>query len=71
MNREAGKGSKQRPTNHSKYSESWDRIFGKKNEWDHYSDLPNPDAYRNDYQDIVSTEDCVLDALNDNRKAGD
>ena len=28
--REAGKGSKQRPTNHEAYGTAWDRIFGKK-----------------------------------------
>ena len=26
----AGKGSRQRPTNHAKYAEAYDRIFGKK-----------------------------------------
>jgi hypothetical protein len=34
-----------------------------KENWDHYSDLPSPLAYENEYQDILSTEDCVLDAL--------
>lgn len=42
---EAGKGSKQRPTDNSKFSEGWDRI------------------YNNEYQDILSTEDCVIAAL--------
>ena len=42
---EAGKGSKQRPTDNSKFSEGWDRIF------------------KNEYQDILSTEDCVISAL--------
>jgi len=31
MSREAGKGSKQRPTNHEQYSSNWDRIFKDKN----------------------------------------
>jgi len=30
--REAGKGDKQRPTNHEAFSEAFDRIFGKKPE---------------------------------------
>ena len=42
---EAGKGSKQRPTNFDKFSEGWDRVFN------------------NEYQDILSTEDCVIAAL--------
>ena len=29
---EAGKGSKQRPTNHEAYSTAWDKIFGRKTE---------------------------------------
>ena len=31
-NREAGKGSKQRPTNRKKFDENYDRIFGKPKE---------------------------------------
>ena len=30
MTHEAGKGDKQRPTNYDKFSENFDRIFGKK-----------------------------------------
>ena len=30
MSKEAGKGDKQRPTNHKAYSENYDQIFGKK-----------------------------------------
>ena len=29
MGHEAGKGSKQRPTNHEAYSKAWDKIFKK------------------------------------------
>jgi len=32
MSNEAGKGSKQRPTDHNAFSEAFDRIFGKKQE---------------------------------------
>jgi hypothetical protein len=68
---DGGKGSAPRPfsVDRETYENNWDRIF-KKKEWDHYSDLPNPDAYKNDYQDILSTEDCVLDALEDIRRDG-
>lgn len=60
----SGKGSKPRPfsVSQDEFADNWDRIF-KKPKWDHYSDLPSPDAYKNDYQDVLSTEDCVLDAL--------
>lgn len=60
----SGKGSSPRPfsVDRKTFEENWDNIF-KKKEWDHYSDLPSPQAYTNDYQDILSTEDCVLDAL--------
>lgn len=36
--------------------------------WDNYSDLPSLDAYKNDYQDVLSTEDCVVDALEEYKK---
>jgi len=51
--KKARKELKQQPTDYQKLSEKWD----------YYSDLPNPQAYQNDYQDILSTEDCVLSAL--------
>ena len=34
MTREAGKGSKQRPTNHEAYSKAWDTIFRKQTSQD-------------------------------------
>jgi hypothetical protein len=59
----AGKGSKPRPfsVNQETFNDNWDRIF--KPAMDEYSDLPSPEAYKNDYQDILSTEDCILDAF--------
>lgn len=50
MSREAGKGSKPRPYSISQkeWDERWNAIFGRE---------------RNDYQDILSTEDSILDAL--------
>jgi hypothetical protein len=58
----SGKGSKPRPlsVDQKTFDDNWNNIFNKPNNWDHYSDLPSP----NSYQDILSTEDCVLDALN-------
>ena len=48
---DGGKGSKPRPfsVTQEEYSKRWDMIFGR--------DLEN------EYQDILSTEDCVLDAF--------
>jgi hypothetical protein len=47
---DGGKGSRPRPFSVDKetFENNWDRIFQKQT---------------NDYQDILSTEDCVLDAL--------
>lgn len=61
---DGGKGSRPRPlsVDIKTFNDNWDKIF-KKKEWDHYSDLPSPNAYKNDFQDILSTEDCVLGAL--------
>lgn len=44
----AGKGSSPRPlsVDRNTFDLNWDLVFGNKgNHWDHYSDLPNPDAY--------------------------
>lgn len=49
-----GKGSKPRPfsVSHEEWSNRWDNIFQR--------DLPEVDnsGTKNDYQDILSTEDC-------------
>jgi len=52
----SGKGSKPRPLSidRDEYAQKWDEIFGQKAALKKFSD---------DYQDILSTEDCVLDAL--------
>jgi hypothetical protein len=54
---DGGKGSKPRPFNISQqeYDNRWEHIFGR--------DLKEENKTTNDYQDILSTEDCVLDAL--------
>jgi hypothetical protein len=54
---DGGKGSRPRPFNISQqeYENRWEYIFGR--------DLKEENKTTNDYQDILSTEDCVLDAL--------
>ena len=54
---DGGKGSKPRPFNitQQEYENRWDYIFSR--------DLKEENKTTNDYQDILSTEDCVLDAL--------
>lgn len=49
---DGGKGSAPRPMDVSRdqYSNNWDAIFRKP-------------KYKNEYQDVLSTEDCVADAL--------
>jgi hypothetical protein len=52
-----GKGSKPRPFNISQeeYGDRFEAIFGKKKK--------KEVVEKSDYQDILSTEDCMLDAL--------
>jgi hypothetical protein len=54
---EGGKGCKPRPFNVSQdeYANRWDAIFQR--------DLPKEEKPKSDYQDILSTEDCMIDAL--------
>ena len=53
----SGKGSKPRPFNITKedFSSNWDRIFKVRED--------NTGIDKNEYQDILSTEDAVLSAL--------
>lgn len=53
---DGGKGSKPRPfsVDQKTFDNNWDNIFKKKKE----------KKSVNDYQDILSTEDCLLDTLN-------
>ncbi len=59
---DGGKGSKPRPLSVSQeeYEKRWDVIFGR--------DLEEDLNLKNEYQDILSTEDCLLDALKKNDK---
>lgn len=65
-----GKGSKQRPTDHAKYSENWDRIFGKKEPEitetiirvpsDRTGGLCEGCIYTSDDEGCMSALDCVV-----------
>jgi hypothetical protein len=46
----SGKGSSPRPfsVDQKTFASNWDRIFSKQPQWDHYSDLPAPEAYKED-----------------------
>ena len=54
------KGSAPRPfsVTQEEYTKRWDMIFQR--------DLPE-EKTKSDYQDILSTEDCVLDAFKDKK----
>ena len=59
---DGGKGSKPRPLSvtQEEYSKRWDAIFGR--------DLEE-EKLKNEYQDILSTEECVLDAFKNENKS--
>ena len=54
---DGGKGSKARPFSiaHDEYSKRWDAIFQRDLQED------NTGTNKNEYQDILSTEDCLTD----------
>ena len=56
---DGGKGSKPRPfsVSQEEYDKRWDAIFQR--------DLPKEEKQKSDYQDILSTEECALQALTD------
>ena len=55
---EAGKGSKPRPfsVSQEEYNTRWDAIFQRDLKED------NTGTSKNDFQDMLSTEDCILDS---------
>lgn len=61
----SGKGSKPRPlsVDMKVYKHNWDVIFGSN---PHKTD--NTDTARPENQDILSTEDCIIDALELDKK---
>lgn len=56
-----GKGSRPRPfsVDQKTFDSNWDAIFKKEN---------NTGTDKNEYQDVVSTEDCVDNALEDYKR---
>jgi len=56
---DGGKGSNPRPfsVSQKEYDERWDAIFGRDLKED------NTGTNKNEYQDVLSTEDCVEEAL--------
>lgn len=56
---DGGKGSKPRPfsVSQDEYDKRWDAIFQR--------DLPKEEKPKSDYQDVLSTEECALQALTD------
>jgi len=62
---DGGKGSMPRPfsVSQEKFSDNWDKIFKPKKEVEKFLK-----KFSDDYQDILSTEDCVLDAFVDTQK---
>jgi hypothetical protein len=61
----SGKGSKPRPlsVDMNVYKHNWDVIFGSN---PHQPD--NTDTARSENQDILGTEDCIIDALELDKK---
>ena len=57
MSSDGGKGSKPRPlsVSHDEYANNWNAIFAKNEE--------RRQKIENEFQDILATEDCVIDAL--------
>ncbi len=56
---DGGKGSKPRPfsVSQEEYDARWDAIFQR--------DLPKEEKPKSDYQDVLSTEECAIQALTD------
>ena len=66
---DGGKGSKPRPfsVDQETFENNFDRIFGKtKSEAKRLASLQGSGP--EDYQDVLSTEDCVVDALDEYKK---
>ena len=59
---DGGKGSSPRPfsVDQDTFNKNWETIFKKKKKIDEEYEKS---ILKNDYQDILSTEDCVLSAL--------
>ena len=69
---DGGKGSKPRPfsVSQEEYANRWDAIFQRDGLNDDKLTMPMPGTiggakvvFKDEYQDILSTEDCIIDAL--------
>jgi len=74
---DGGKGSKPRPfsVSQDEYDKRWDAIFQRDLPKDDKTVLSMPGTmggakvtFKDDYQDVLSTEDCVVDALDNDKK---
>jgi hypothetical protein len=74
---DGGKGSKPRPfsVSQEEYDKRWDTIFSRDGLDDEKKKMPMPGTiggakvvFKDDYQDVLSTEDCVLNALDNLKK---
>lgn len=74
---DGGKGSKPRPfsVSQEEYDARWDAIFQRDLPKEEKTIVPMPGTiggakvvFKDDYQDILSTEDCIDNALEDYRK---
>ncbi len=59
---DGGKGSRPRPfsVSEEEYRTRWDAIFGRDQKQD------NTGVTKNEYQDVLSTEDCIPDTVANN-----
>jgi hypothetical protein len=59
---DGGKGSKPRPysVSQEEFANNWEAIFAKNEK--------RRQKIENDFQDILATEDCVIDALKEEKK---
>jgi|688.fasta_scaffold1783784_1 hypothetical protein len=70
---DGGKGSNPRPfsVDQKTYNDNWDKIFKKEKECKCEKCKCNIKKSSSDFQDILSTEDCVLDALKEMNRISD
>lgn len=63
---DGGKGSKPRPfsVSHDEWANRWDAIFQRDIKED------NTGTSKNEYQDVLSTEDCIKDSVANNNVQG-
>jgi len=64
---DGGKGSRPRPfsVSEQEYRTRWDAIFGRDQK-----EEDNTGVTKNEYQDVLSTEDCIKDTVANNAVQG-